>query len=75
MTDVKFVIVDMEGGLVHSTQEPEVVELIVVDADVYREPMFDYTREDLAPYEQCGSCGCVKKVHLDGEGRNLWEGR
>ena len=71
--DRKYVLVDLEGEIVHSTQEPEGVELIVVDANVYREPMLNYVRQDLEPYEKCATCGHVKKAHLDGEGPNLWE--
>lgn len=72
-TEKQYVLVDLEGGIVHSTQEPEDVELIIVDADVYREPMLHYVRRDLAPYEKCAAFGHVKNEHLDGEGPNLWE--
>ena len=68
----KHVILQVEGILIHASQIPDDVELILVDEDVDTEPMLDYTREDLAPYEKCKTCGCVKKEHLDGVGRNLW---
>ena len=62
-TGLKHVILRVEGIVTHTSQVPDDVELIVVDEEVYTEPMLDYTREDLAPYEECATCGCVKKEH------------
>ena len=76
-SELKHVILQdymVEGVVIHASQVPSEadVELIVVDEEVYTEPMLDCTREDLAPYEKCKTCGCVKSEHLDGVGRNLW---
>ena len=68
----RHVILQVEGIVVHASQTPDDIQLILVDEEVYTEPMLGYTREDLAPYETCAACGFVRKEHAGGVGPNLW---
>lgn len=72
----RYAIVELGGGgQVNRTQTPEGVDLVILDADAYLEPPLDRTRQDLEPYERCGSCGEARKVHAGPErsGPVLWE--
>lgn len=73
--EAEYAVVEMaEGGRVDRTQAPEGIELLIVDHDVYLEPMLHYTRADLEPYERCGSCGDVRMLHRDEGERSIMEG-